>query len=255
MADKFEIDFKQFNVDEACKHYTDAMAVAVGNKTLARFNASPTGGNNSRYTIADIITQHGAKASLTESQRLYLLRLCKEDMPEYAQYVTDFFAWYDSRPDMSELYQYGISQNWYLQHPVNGNWVYKDGDGWDKAWEQKPVNPDMFWRVTGDYSVRRFREVSREHVFSEGELVRLRDPYVGRWDFDPLVGSAPDGSTPAKTEMRLGTVMQLTTEINRHSRGGKGSRNINVLWFGKSSPTLVPERCIKFMERKRRAKK
>ena len=252
MAEKYEINFPQFNADAALGHYDVLAAVNLANATLTAKNLN----RNESLTVTDIVGQYNRKNTLSDSQRLYLLRLCRKNSPEYVMYTNNFFAWYNARPDMSELYQYGITQAWYLQHPVTGDWTYKDNDkDWDKAWDTAPATPDMFWRVVSDYNTRRFREVSRDPVYNEGDLVTLRAPFIGRWGYDPYVGTNPDGSTPDAATPRVGTVMQLTTEINRNSRGGKGSRNINILWLGTTEIKPVPERVVKWHERKRRAKK
>lgn len=257
MAEKYEIDFHRFEYDALAALYTEAQAVKLGEDALAAKTLNVSGTN----AVTDILSQYKRKVQkayaepLTVSQREYLVRLCYRLSPEYAKHDADFWAWYNGRPDMHEVYQYGMQNANYAMNPANGEWVYKDGKDWDKSWETTPANSEMFFRVTGDYNVRRFREVNRDPVFSEGDLVHLRAAFIGRRDYDPLYGTIDRYGTPDASVMRLGTVMQLTTEINRYSRGGKGSRNVNVLWFGTTEPMMVPERIIKHHERKRRAKK
>jgi hypothetical protein len=46
-------------------------------------------------------------------------------------------------------------------------------------------------------------------------------------------------------EERIGMVVEHKDEISRRSRGGKGSRMINVLWINIGEQKAVPERILK----------
>ncbi len=48
-----------------------------------------------------------------------------------------------------------------------------------------------------------------------------------------------------KATARIGTVVEHEEALDRKSRGGKGSRLINVLWLNNGETKAVPERVIK----------
>lgn len=248
MAAQYEIDFKHFDV-EVLRKLPTADLVALGEQMNNKRKGT---GNTVCYTTESMTDAYKQKGSLTPNQHDYLARLVMTESKQYAQYEQDLFAWFDSRDDIKEIYQYGMRNTYqYIQRP-GGSWVYKGGDGWDTSWEERPVDAHMFWRVMGDWNVKKFREVKRESVFEEGDLIVLRKPHVGNWRYDPYY----DGSnTPDKLTDRIGTVMQMTEDVHRRSRAGKGSRLVNVLWIGSSDIKGVPERIIKLHERKKRAKK
>ena len=248
MAAQYEIDFKHFDVGILRKLPT-ADLVALGVQKNANRQAA---GATYDYTTKSMVDSYNLKGSLTPNQHDYLARLVMDESTQYKQYEQDLLAWYDSRDDIKEIYQYGMKNTYqYIQRPDH-SWVYKDGDGWDAAWEERPADAHMFWRVMGDWNVKKFKEVKRESVFEEGDLIVLRKPHVGNWRYDPYYDGA---NTPDKLTDRIGTVMQMTEDVHRHSRAGKGSRLVNVLWIGSSDIKGVPERIIKLHERKNRAKK
>jgi hypothetical protein len=245
MAEQYEIDFKELGEDWLDK-YNDAAAVQNAEEALL---------NNLVWkdkvaVVRDIIFQYKSRNLLTTAQKSYLLRLCRYNTPEYKEHKEKFFLWYNERPDLQELYQFGMTNAWYV--PADGVWIYKGGEGWDTAWEKAPANAEMFFRAANDYSCKQFREIKRPQVFAEGELVVLRDPFIRNYRYDPYYNGS---TTPDATNQRVGTVMANTEKINSRSRAGKGSRNINVLWIGTAEPRMIPERMIKSYERKRRAKK
>jgi len=248
MAAQYEIDFKHFDL-EVLRKLPTADLVALGEQ----MNNNRKGtGDNVCFTTQSMTDQYKQKGSLTPNQHDYLARLVMTESKEYAQYEQELLAWFDSRDDIKEIYQYGMKNTYqYIQRP-NRSWVYKGGDGWDTAWEERPVDAHMFWRVMGDWNVKKFREVKRESDFEEGDLIVLRKPNVGNWRYDPYYDGA---NTPDKLTDRIGTVMQMTDDVHRRSRAGKGSRLVNVLWIGSSDIKGVPERIIKLHERKKRAKK
>jgi len=47
------------------------------------------------------------------------------------------------------------------------------------------------------------------------------------------------------SEERIGMVVEHKDQISRKSRGGKGSRLINVLWITTGEQVAVPERVLK----------
>lgn len=250
MAAKYEFDFKPFNVSDDLKHYDKAATIAAAEVVIANSKDASTMMN----TIKSIVHTFKTTGGMSDSQYNYLLRLIHDELPEYLAYEGKFFAWYDSRPDIQEIYKYAMNceSYTYVNHPVTGEYVSKRGEGWDTSWETRPGSAQMFWRKTSDWNVRKFMEVNRDTVFEEGDLVVLRKTQVGNWRYDPYY----DGSaTPDKTHDRIGTVMQMTDEVHRRSRAGKGSRQINVLWVGQSEMKGVPERILKLHERKPRKRK
>lgn len=246
MAEKYEIDFKQFDV-EVLKKKPTTYLVETGKEMVA---ANPDTVNP---VIKDMVKQYEQKNTLSDGQINYLASLVKRATPEWAQHEQELLAWYDARPDVQEIWQYAMSQPYvYVLDAGCGRYVSKGQPGWDVAWETRPRDSDMFWRQINDWNVKRFRIIKADSAFEEGDLVELRKPFLQDWRYDPLY----DGSrTPPPTDMRLGTVMQMTEEVHRRSRAGKGSRLVNVLWMGKTEIEGVPERIIKLHERKRRAKK
>lgn len=249
MADKYEIDFKQFDVTKDLAHYDDAAAVKAAEDMIA------SGKSNYRMpTITDLVNRYNKYKNLSDSQRSYLLGLIYQHLPEYNAYQQNFNNWYDSRDDIQEIYKYGMKLNpyAYVHHPLTGEYVGRGTALWDKSWDDRPGDARMFWRMTNDWTVRKFVEVNRESDFEEGDLVVLRKGQVGNWRYDPYY----DGNnTPNKLTDRIGTVMQMTDDVHRRSRAGRGSRVINVLWIGQSEMKGVPERILKLHERKPRKKK
>lgn len=251
MAEKYQFDFPRFDVDPLFGKYTTASLAAWGDAWLAKY---PNEGAHSRHAVLDLT--HAAKtySGFSDSQSNYLVRLVKQFTPEHIKYEADFTAWYNSRPDIQEIYQWAFSSGdrHYVTHPDTNTWCWQEDSEWNKDWETAPANSDMFWRICGDWNVRKFIAVNRETVFSEGDLVLLRSPFVGNWDYDPIWDRQ---NMPDKTVPRIGTILEMTDNIHRNSRAGKGSRAVNVLWNGATEPKLVPERVLKLYERKRRTKK
>lgn len=251
MAAKYEFDFKPFNVLTDLTHYDKAKTIAAGEAYIAANAGKP----NYINTVSEIVTYYKTKGSISDSQQNYVLRLIHETLPEYLDYEKKFIEWYDAREDIQEVYKFAMNGNGnyvYVISPTTGDYVSKGSDAWDTAWETRPANARMFWKMTNDWNVRKFMAVNRETPFEEGDLVVLRKGNVGNWRYDPYY----DGSaTPDKTTDRIGTVMQMTNDVHRRSRAGKGSRLINVLWIGQSEIKGVPERILKLHERKSRKKK
>lgn len=246
MAEKYEFDFPHFDVNNR-EQYSPVELVKFAEDYIA------SGRTDSVPFVSDVIAYYKKNNILTDSQQYYLANTIKHFMPDYIEYEQKFFAWYNSRPDIQEIYRYGMEHgNVYVRHPDKNQWTYKGGDGWDTAWEAAPDSAEMFWRVTSNWNVRKFKAVNAPTSFEEGDLVVLRAPFAGHSSYDPLYTGRI--STPGKDEQRIGTVMQMTKEVHRHSRAGNGSRLVNVLWVGKTEVMGVPERTIKHYERKRRKK-
>ena len=246
MAEKYEFDFKMFEMS-SLNSYTLPEVVRCAE------DYQKSGATYASHIVNDMLAQYKTKNTLSDSQRNYLLSIIRYQTPEYLKYEQDFFSWFDSRPDIQEIYKFGLSSGYaYVQDPLTAEYVSKGSEHWNKDWETRPANSRMFWRVTNDWNVRKFKEINRDTVFEEGDLIVLRKPNVGNWRYDPYY----DGrNTPDKLTERIGTVMQMTDDVHRRSRAGKGSRQINVLWIGQSEIKGVPERILKLHERKPRKKK
>lgn len=246
MTKKYDVDFKPFDVN-VLKNKSASYLVSVGEEMIA---ANP---DTTHPVVKDMVQQFGTKGALTDGQINYLASLVKRHTAEWEQYEQELLSWYDSREDIQEVYQYAMQQPYiYVLDPASNRYISKGQPEWNAAWEKRPHNSDMFWRHISDWNVKRFRVIKADSAFEEGDLVELRKPFIQDWRYDPLY----DGSnTPPPTDMRLGTVMQMTEEVHRRSRAGKGSRLINIMWMGKGEIQGVPERIIKLHERKRRAKK
>jgi hypothetical protein len=246
MAAPYEIDIKKFDYQPIAKLPLPDL-IALGEKRIARCNAS----GYVDATTKDMVGQYKKRGSLSESQINYLARLVYPESDLYIQYEKDFVAWYDSRTDIQEIYKYGITHGYQYIRLPNNTWTHRGADSWDASWDERPRDSEMFWRVMNDWNVKKFKEIKRESAFEEGDLIVLRTPHVANWRYDPYY----DGShTPDKLVERIGTVMQMTDDVHRRSRAGKGSRLVNVLWVGATEIKGVPERIIKLHERKKRAK-
>lgn len=248
MAEKYEFNFQPFGEKHRKTHTTEELIAYAKDWLTTNTNV------NTNYFVKDLVNTYDKKKTLTDSQIYHLTNSIKSNLPEYKDYEKDFFDWYDSREDIQEVYKFGVNENHiYVRHPNNGSWLYRGGEGWDVAWESRPPNAEMFWRVTNNWNVRKFKAVNAESPYEEGDLVVLRSPFIGHHLYDPLYTGR--SSTVGKEEQRIGTIMQMTKEVHRNSRAGNGSRLVNVLWVGKTEIIGVPERTIKLYERKRRTKK
>jgi hypothetical protein len=250
MAAKYEINFPHFDTDSLYNVYkTNADIIPYAEAWLKKFTTD----GNSGYVVADMIETSKNK-ELTDSQRHYLTRIVRNMLPEWAKYNTDLITWYNGRPDIQEMYQHAHNGEGYVYvvHPETSQWISSKDAEWNPDWGKTPANADMFWRSLNDWNVRKFIAVNRDTVFEEGDLVVLRTPFIANWDYDPLFDRS---NMPDKAVPRIGTILQMTSEVHRNSRAGKGSRAVNVLWNGTTEPKLVPERTIKLYERRRRTKK
>lgn len=185
---------------------------------------------------------------------------------EFRQINDSFMTEYDSRADLQELYSkfynsnYWVTDRWGDQY-CYGNAYWANNTDWkatnDAFFEKHKDRPESIthWTALNDiHNVRTFIEQNRPTPYMEGDLVRLRDPFVGDRHHDPLFTSAYDvhyhnaTPTPDKSTIRLGTVMKVTDTVNSW-RGSKGSKLIEVLWFGKESTVHIEERFLKWEER------
>lgn len=154
-----------------------------------------------------------------------------------------FLAEYDSREDLQELWSEHWKERYFLydQYGTNYDAAASTKHGYDK----RPSCFSMYLNVINGTEAGQKIELARPTPYQEGDLVLLRKASVGRRYVDPLFAwrASPDSSVD-----RIGTVM-LVTEKTPHWRGGKGSKIISVLWFGKDEAVNVEERHLKWHER------
>jgi hypothetical protein len=164
--------------------------------------------------------------------------------------------WYASHEGIQEVYKavaksryYWHKDNFATEYGYNNNRL-EGQELIDSGVLDTPRDYMDIINVLSNNDARSHIEKNREQVFIEGDLVVLRTPYVGRWDYDPTVRS---GENKPHDEPRYGTVMEQGTGNLLSWRGAKGSRQVSVLWFGKDEITEVPEKIIKLESRKGRA--
>lgn len=171
-----------------------------------------------------------------------------------------FFAEYNSRPDLQELYvKFAPEINWAYDtlghHHARGSY-YREQEEKDKAyWQAHDVAPAdyyMFQAVYDNGNTRTFREANRETPFQPGDLVKLRTGYIGHPDWDHLFVSRYQAhqtgtTTPDRTVDRIGMVMRVTDTVPW--RAAKGTKRIEILWHGNTETSHVPEKCLKWEER------
>ena len=177
----------------------------------------------------------------------------------YFKEVNDaFLAEYDSRADLQELYKTFLTKCHWMYDAAGHCWSRSSYHG-DEAgvkffeeYSQRPKDYRCYSSVTETWEAKSYVETKRETPFQPGDLVRLRDPYVNHCDHDPLfvsryVTMRSGETTPDRSTVRIGTVMKVTNDVPW--RASRGSKQIEVLWFGKEESTLVPEKILKWEER------
>ena len=185
-----------------------------------------------------------------------LLQCVLDNTPEYRNSFNDsIMKWYASHEGIQEVYK-AVAKSRYYWH--KDNFATEYGYNNNRLEGQELIDSGVL-DTPRDYvdiinalnsnDARSHIEKNREQVFIEGDLVVLRTPFVGRWDYDPTVRS---GENKPHDEPRYGTVMEQGTGNLLSWRGAKGSRQVSVLWFGKDEITEVPEKIIKLECRKGR---
>jgi hypothetical protein len=163
-----------------------------------------------------------------------------------AAYDAKFAAWYASHEGAQEVYKAVAPNKWW--------WTNLDGSSspLHEAKEQgrfdAPASYVDFTAVIESTEGRTYIETNREQVFEVGDLVVLRTPFVGSYDYDPHYRN----ETMTRADKRYGTVMEEGTGDIAGRWASKGSRAISVLWFGKSEVVTMPEKVLKFESRKGR---
>ena len=200
--------------------------------------AAKGNGNYAKDFIPSVKEYYEKNGSITSSQTWTLENLAADWCPEWDDVNQRFFQWYDSRPDMQHMYTTCAKAGW---------WFY-DRDGQHhsqeeaklRGWVDRPDHWRMFERVANGFEASRFRELNRDVVFDIGDQVVIRSAFKNAYRYDPTYGRG----IPMEEE-RIGMVVEHKDEISRRSRGGKGSRMINVLWINIGEQKAVPERILK----------
>jgi hypothetical protein len=194
-------------------------------------------------------------ANVTQYVQTALLQAAFSNSPvESAQFNSEIMAWYASHEGAQEVYKACAKDRWYWHKdnkkeysPDNSNRLSTEearAQGlFDAPRDYIDIGNIIFSREASTYT-----EVNREQIFEEGDIVCLRKPYVGRYQYDPKWN---DTTVTADT-VRYGSVMAQGTGELMSWRGAKGSRKITVLWFGKNENMDVPEKAIKLQDRKGR---
>lgn len=232
----FEIDFpfpkRERDIifkEDGSSRYTIPQLIAFaanGNDYSKEFSKS----------VGEYYQTHGN--TITSSQQWTLENLACRHSPEWDEMNKKFFEWYDSRPDMQKMYEAASPNQWWF-YDRNGQHHNKN-EAEANGWLTRPDNWQMFERTAYSHEGSKYRELNRDIVYDIGDQVVLRKPFVGSYRYDPCYG---DSSLYGID--RVGMVVEHKDDITRRSRGGKGSRLINVLWMQKGEQSQIPERCIK----------
>lgn len=161
-------------------------------------------------------------------------------------YNKKFHAWYATNEGAQEVYK-ACTKEKYWWYNIDGTSCTQE-DAKAQGRFDAPVSYVDFINIIESYEGKQYIETNREQVFEVGDLVVLRTPYVGSYDYDPQYRN----SSITRTDKRYGTVMEEGTGDIALRWASKGSRAISVLWFGKSEVVTVPEKVIKFESRKGR---
>ena len=215
--------------EDGTDRYTIPELLTLAAQSKAHYNAD---------FVPSVKEQFEKNGSITSSQKWTLENLAADWCPEWEAFNTKFFEWYDSRPDMQEMYAACSQHNWWF-YDRNGTHFSRD-QAEEKGWLARPDNYHMFERIAFGHEGSKYRELKRDVVYDVGDQVMLRRPFVGSYNYDPCYGKG----LPYE-EDRVGMVVEHKDAISRKSRGGKGSRMINVLWITTGEQKAVPERIIK----------
>lgn len=253
-------------VEMTCQFYdnTDAKTHYWGNegtpreyfkKRLEQYDLT----EDNWHTAYTTGTSYGAKSTLnTMLGRAY--RMSKL----FDETNNAFMEEYRNRDDLQTIYKkfyndhhwlhdrWGVSKGYLSNYtPMNEREAIIK---WRAQYEEVPETFLMFQEVCDGTEAARFMEINRDTPFEAGDLVRLRDPFVYHSEFDPLYASSYEvynnmkPPTPDRETVRLATVMKVTSDTRRYY-ASKGSKLIEVMWFGQEGTVHVPEKVLKWMER------
>lgn len=235
---EFEIDFK-FPHRERDILLKDDGTDKYDNATLLSFIANATDVTEYARDFQENVSRQIANGKeITSNQEWTLRNLAIPHTPAFKELDDKFFAWYDSRPDMAQMYE-SVSQNIWWMYDRNGNHHSQEVCR-NKGWDKRPESWKMFYNAAFSGEGARYRELHREVVYDIGDQVVLRERFKNSWRHDPCYSLG----LPNETD-RVGMVIEHVEQISRRSRGGKGTRLINVLWLNTGEKKPIAENKIK----------
>jgi hypothetical protein len=237
----YEIDFKFPRRDIQLIEDGNGGWKYTPDELLAFYYAANPDTENGNWSFANSVTEHKKeKGAFSPSQEQSIRWRFSRYSPAAKEFNDKFFSWYDSRPDMQEAYVETAKEAYWF-YDYDGQ--YKNQEAAEAAgWLNRPLNWSMFSGTMSSRNGRKFLEMKREVVYDVGDMVQLRKPYEGRYQHDPLYSSA---DKDARSRPRIGTILNHQDNIDYRSRGGKGSRLLNVLWLCNGEQRQIPERTIK----------
>lgn len=235
VADPYEIDFKFPERNREFLFAEDGSSRYTIPQLLDY--AASRGDEYALNFTANVRAKFERDGFITDSQKWTLENMAAAFTPEWDAFNAKFFTWYDSRPEMQEVYKATTENSWWFYD--RGGQHHNSEHARNMGWMDRPDNWAMFQTHAYGHAGSKYRELKREVVYDVGDMVQLRTPMVGSWRYDPLYQGGD------RTSPRIGTVMEHTEEISNKSRGGKGSRLINVLWLSNGQRSAVPERVLK----------
>jgi hypothetical protein len=173
-----------------------------------------------------------------------------------AEWEKQVLEWYNNTPAASEIYKEVAPSihYWNIEvEEVDGQGKKYRSSRWIQTDEVKqlgidvaPICANHVLFLLDSSEGRKALELKRRQIYEEGDVIVLRTPYMGHWDHDPH-------RTKPRDEPRYGSVMSVDSNETSGWRGTRGSRIINVVWFGKEGAiSKVPEKIIKLESRKGR---
>lgn len=233
----FEIDFKfpyrsrelLFNPDGTEKYDLDTI--------FSFFDAHPGINEHVKEFVASLKQIKTTNGAITHNQQYTLYNHAADLCPDWDALNLEFFAWYDGREDMQKMYRECSAQMWW--HYDRYGQHHSKEDAAARGWLDRPDNWRMFYSLAYSSEASRYRELNRQIIYDIGDQVVLREPFKNSYRYDPCYQTLP------VEQDRIGMVVEHKDSISRKSRGGKGSRLINVLWLSNGDQKLIPERCIK----------
>lgn len=235
---EFEIDFAFPHRDRELMYNKDGTEKYTIAEML-KWVADSCGANDYQKEFATSVSAHYNKnGAITPNQLWTLTNMAAPYSPAWDEVNKDFFVWYDSREDMRKMYEACSSNNWWFYDRQGQHHSREQAETF--GWTKRPDSWKMFYNVAYSGEGSRYRELNREVIYDIGEQVVLRTPFKGSYRYDPTYGHGVDAALD-----RVGMVVEHKEAITRRSRGGKGSRLINVLWLQTGQQKEIPERCIK----------
>jgi hypothetical protein len=236
----YEIDFKfPYNVYELVRDENGEFKYDTATLLSFYFSSNPPE-SSAHINFADSLTEWKNEGKeYTGSQISSARYRFSRNTPEYADFDKKFFDWYDSRPDIQEVYAESAASMWWFYDDEGGHVARDDAE--TRGWTKRPSGWRMFENCMGSREGRKVLELKREIKFDVGDMVQLRTPFENGWKYDPIY----HGSKEERASPRIGTILSHKNDIDYRSRGGKGSRLLNVLWLSSGRNVMVPERILK----------